>query len=306
MAKFGIVLVGLEDDGLPDVTVDGVYHLVQYHPDPEIYVHPPRGCEHPDFRTVAFYADCLSFEHDAPSFPLATSSILRSLAYTPNLALRGSAARDQFVRSQIEVLAILHGIRLGYRYSIAFRWYDENRRVDLPYGQRFGNLCDAVHSYSAALRQTDPLSEFLWYYRVLENLSGNNGKQWITSNVARIGNCRVPRLTAADSPEGFRTVNLLSRLHARAGRRLEQLRKLVGSDDKIARYLYHTNRCGIAHGGAKLRRSDFQEGYFEVARDNSVAKLLARLAIEDRIPARFEPVRPIVCHAVKLRRPRIE
>jgi hypothetical protein len=138
-----------------------------------------------------------------------------------------------------------------------------------------------IHLYSVALRQADALGEFLCYYRVIESATRSNGKAWISS--------ALDVLPAHDyghigiGHEGVRRArNLLSIWRSKALRRLSVLRQRFGSPAGIAGYLYNTNRCGIAHG-KDIVRADITQSYFEVVRDTYLLKLLARLAIDQKL-----------------------
>ncbi len=51
----------------------------------------------------------------------------------------------------------------------------------------------------------------------------------------------------------------------------------------IADYFYNENRCGIAHGKTNIKTYDFSYTIEEISADIYILKLLARIAIEDRL-----------------------
>jgi len=175
----------------------------------------------------------------------------------------------------------------------------------------FEKVRTAVHLYNAALRQLDALSQFLCFYRVFENLAGNNGKAWIESTLGGPMDYVVPVLCARQSRhsvkrmvdrsvlglirfdrlmQGRSRFNVIEVPRARALRRLSMLRQ-EGSDDDTAKRLYNANRCGIVHG-ASIRRHDFSEDFRAVALDLPLIRFLARLAIEEAVAANPSTVAP--------------
>jgi hypothetical protein len=64
--------------------------------------------------------------------------------------------------------------------------------------------------------------------------------------------------------------------------RLNKLNKeLVGRS--LAEYFYNENRCGIAHGISNIKEYDFSYNIEEISNDVYILKLLARIAIEDKM-----------------------
>jgi len=141
--------------------------------------------------------------------------------------------------------------------------------------------------YSTALRQIDPFSEFLDYYRVIESISGSNGRDWISKNLPRLevynfgflefGSDALPRIH-----KHRRRINVFSVYRRRALARLRILtRQLAGKS--VAEYFYVENRCGIAHGKQNVKKYDFKYNIEAVSKDNYILKLLSRMGIEDKI-----------------------
>jgi hypothetical protein len=86
-----------------------------------------------------------------------------------------------------------------------------------------------------------------------------------------------PVLDSSETPR-----NLLAIWKRRAVLRMAWLLRRHGSWDSVAVRLYNTNRCGIAHGTTVIR-ADITLSYFQLVRDAYVAKLLARLAIDEKL-----------------------
>jgi hypothetical protein len=51
----------------------------------------------------------------------------------------------------------------------------------------------------------------------------------------------------------------------------------------IAKYFYHENRCGIAHGMSDVKEYDFKYNIEKLLRDVYIMKLLSRISAEDKI-----------------------
>ena len=80
------------------------------------------------------------------------------------------------------------------------------------------------------------------------------------------------------------TNDLMAIYRRRALRRLKSLSTKHQTPAKIADYLYHVNRCGIAHG-RRIVRADIVPSYFEMVRDTYIMRLLARMAIDEKLGA---------------------
>lgn len=83
--------------------------------------------------------------------------------------------------------------------------------------------------------------------------------------------------------------NLFEIYKYKAGLRLKELKNEL-EVDKLPDYLYNENRCGIAHGKGRIKEYDYNENVINIARDNYIMKLIARLAIEDKIKSKSKNV----------------
>jgi len=178
----------------------------------------------------------------------------------------------------------LNSIRLGPLGYVNFRWPGFQKEVDIPYTKKFSMVSKELSLYSTAVRQLDPLSEFLCYYRVIESVAGTNGKDWISKNLNRIEKYNFGFLefgTDAGNGPRLRRTNVFSIYRKRALERLKELEgKLDGSS--VSDYFYHENRCGIAHGKRNIKEYDFKYNIEEISRDAGILKLLSRIAVEDK------------------------
>jgi hypothetical protein len=308
LAKYVLCPLGLASDTVGDVTVDGEIALIQSHPYPDIYLCPRTGKPQPTESVAWYYADCIAYEHDIPVIVLPTRGDFERFGY--RYALGGSRPQTQFVthvdsgrttrrsipgfstksavtayyaEQLLTILSEVREIRQGPLTYILFRHGASDAPLDLPFSKRYVQAAQELHLYSVALRQADALGEFLCYYRVIESAAHSNHKAWVTAALDRLGSHDFGQIQIGrDFEPRHRRRNLLGIWRRRALLRLSALRKHHGSTAAIAKYLYNTNRCGIAHGN-EIVRADITPSYFDVVRDTYVLKLLARLAIDERV-----------------------
>ena len=280
--QYFIEMPGLASSSIGRVTVDGKYAVIQVHPTYSIVVVPPAGLAHPTFEEIVFYANCLAYEHCLPVF-------IRQVRPQAQVRPVEKGPSDYIDRAYYDSVGVaceaINAIRLGPLGYVHFRWPGFRKEVDLAYSQRYSGVAKELSLYGQALRQLDPLSEFLCYYRVLESVSGDNGKEWVRTNLPRLGSFGFGFLHfGSDVPAPWQTrrTNLFSVYRRRALARLRKLTsRLQGVD--VPQYFYHENRCGIAHGTSTIREYDFSYTIEEMSRDVYVLRLLSRIAIEDSI-----------------------
>lgn len=280
--RFFIEMVGMSSTGIGDVTVDDKYALIMVHPSNSIAVTPPVGMELPTFREIVFYTNCLVYEHDLPAFiwPFRKKALVQPIERG-----RKKYINESYYQSLGIAYEALNSIRLGPLGYVNFRWLGFQKEVDIPYTKKYSTVTKELSLYSTAVRQLDPLSEFLCYYRVIESVTGTNGKEWISKNLHIMESYNFGFLdfgTDARNGPRIRRTNVFSIYRKRALERLKELKcKLVGLS--VADYFYHENRCGIAHGKSHVKEYDFEFNIEELSKDAYVLKLLSRIAIEDKI-----------------------
>jgi hypothetical protein len=274
-------MVGMSSSGIGDVTVDDKYALIMVHPSNSIAVAPPVGEEHPTFREIVFYTNCLAYEHDLPAFiwPFRKKALVQPIERG-----RKKYIDDSYYQSLGVAYEGLNSIRLGPLGYVNFRWPGFQKEVDIPYTKKYSTVSKELSLYSTAVRQLDPLSEFLCYYRVIESTTGTNGKDWISKNLNRIEKYNFGFLEfGTDARNGLRLrrTNVFSIYRKRALERLKELKgKLDGSS--VSDYFYNENRCGIAHGKRNIKEYDFKYNIEEISKDAGILKLLSRIAVEDK------------------------
>lgn len=277
--KYGIEMPGLVSTCVESVTLDSKYAVIQLDPTYSLIILPPVGTDHPTFEETVFYTNCLAYEHDLPAFirPVKKKALVQPIEKG-----RSNYINDSYFESLVMVYESLSSIRFGPLGYVYFRWPGFYREVDLPYTRKYLRVAKELSLYSTALRQFDPLSEFLGYYRVIESISGTNGKDWISNNLSRLKSYDFGFLEFGSDGMYGRRRNVFSIYRRRALTRLRNLEsKLVGRS--VAEYFYNENRCGIAHGKSKVKVYDFKYNIEEVSKDIYILKLLSRIAIEDKI-----------------------
>ena len=310
LAKFVLTPFGLASDSVGDITIDGRVALVQPHPESELFLCPLAPNPQPDISTAWFYADCIAYDHDIPVIVRPTPGDIRrfgfryiysgthrpqpvhyenfdtgesSIKYHKSLPPH-HLAKLFFNEELFTILSEIRDFHHGPMTYILFRHEAWMRRLDLPYAHAYGAASQEIHLYAAALRQADTLTEYLFYYRVIESATSSNGKAWIASALRRLATHGFDPIRIGFGDERG-TSDLMRIYRRRSLRRLKSLATKYGTLPAIADYLYHVNRCGIAHG-KQIIRADITPSYFEMVRDTYIMKLLARMAIDMRLGAR--------------------
>lgn len=280
--KYFIEMVGMRSDCMGYVTLDdGKYALIQCHPTYCIAIAPVVNANHPTFKEGVFYTNCLSYEHDLPAFICPAKK--RKALVQPVEQGKNKYINDSFFQNLGIAYEALNSIRLGSLGYVCFKWPGFDKKVDIPYTKRYSGVKKEVSLYSTAVRQIDPLSEFLGYYRIIESISGNNGKQWISKNLYKLNDYNFGFLefgSAIQAGEKRRRINVFTTYRRRALKRIKEL-KLSGKG--IVKHLYNVNRCGIAHGYGDIKYYDFGYNVKEISKDVYILKLLSRIAIENKI-----------------------
>jgi hypothetical protein len=235
--RYFIEMVGMSSVGIGLVTVDDKYALIMVPTTNSIAVAPPIGEKHPFFEKIVFYTNCLAYEHDLPAFitPVKRRALVRPVE-------KGIKAYidDSYYQSLGLACEVLNCIRLGPLGFVYFRWPGFSRDVDIPYTRKYSKVAKELSLYSAAVRQLDPLSEFLGYYRIIESVSGTGHKDWISENLSRLEDYDFGFLEfgteALGSPPRRRT-NLFSVYRRRALARLRDLDARLGGKKRGGLFL---------------------------------------------------------------------
>jgi hypothetical protein len=281
-AEYFVELVGLAKDSIGDVIIDEKYALIQLWSSDVAAIVPPAGRHHPSFDEVVFYTNFLAYSHEIPAFMYPE----KGKALTKPIEKGRTSFIDQSYYASIRTAyEIINSLRLGPLAYVYFRWSGFRETMHIPVARRYSNVSREISLYSTAVRQLDPLSEFLNYYRIIESVSGSNGKHWILANLNRLegydfGFLEFEIIGEERVSKHQRRKNLFSSYRRRALSRLRFLNAKLSSKN-IAEYFYNENRCGIAHGKTGIKTYDFGFNIKEISQDLYILKLLARMAIED-------------------------
>jgi hypothetical protein len=314
-AKHIICACGLAPNTVCDVTIDGKIALVHSHPEPALYLCPIAPNHHPTYQQACFFSDCIAYEHDIPAIVYPTLSQLSQFRYRfihygktkpqeIQVVSVGKDARDKeevttytaqpfgselttktfYIPTLINILEEIRVLRHGPFTSVLFKYGKNDGHIDLPFTSKYGEVAQEIHLYATALKQTDILSEYLSYYRVLESVAGKKHKSWIENSLDKISQHHYEEIpityTSPITGPCKRSKNLVAVYRRRALLRLKNLFTQLDSPSRVGDYLYKVNRCGIAHG-QKILRSDLTPSYFDVIKDTYIIKLLARIAIDE-------------------------
>lgn len=288
MPKYYAEVVGLNNSSIGG-TIDGTIRMIQEFSSYTVGFCPLPKYPHPNFNKVLFYGNCISYLLDCPVIVLPQKAefyknrfdhlpITRPL---PSLKPALNHVYDSFNRELCVALESIWAMRCGPLVSVEFASEKYNYDSDFQFTKLYQCVTKELQLYSTSLRQLDPLSEYLAYYRILESTNQNNAKGWIEKSLNRIFNFPIEAVNVIDGMTR-RKADLYKLYRRRAKVRLSFLKKQFGTEKSVAEYLYNENRCGIAHGKSKIKKSDFNEDYFSIVKDNYIIKLLARLAIEDK------------------------
>lgn len=288
--KYFIEMPGMSTFGIGNVTIDGKYSLVSVVPTGSLAVTSLLKDPLPTFDEVVFYANCLAYDHDLPAYILPVVNRRKALQ-KPAIDTNRKFINESYYNCLNMIYNFMSDIKLGPAY-VNFRWPGYKDSVDLQYSAKYSKVSKEISLYIMALRQIDPLTEYLCYYRIIESVTNSNGKDWIRNSIEIIKEFNfgyveievekaVIEITQQDNP-----TNLFSIYKRRALKRIKELKTEFPGKD-ISEYFYNENRCGIAHGKVGVKTSDFSFTIEEFSKDNYILKLLSRMAIENRVNSRI-------------------
>ena len=192
---------------------------------------------------------------------------------------------DYFGKSIESIYGSIVDLRLnGY---VWFKWPEAfTGIINIDLHKTYEKATKEIQLYSMALKQSDPLTEFLCYYRVIESISHDNGKKWIKVNLSKIRTFNFGFIQLQHVCDEFESRqqprNLFACYKRKALWKISKLNKSL-SGRSIDDYLYSDIRCGIAHGKKNLRLHDYALHLKDISESLLIIKLLARIAIESKI-----------------------
>jgi len=267
------------------MTLDNEYYLQRTeHPPEPLFIVPIIG-KKPDFIDLSFYADCLSYIHDVP---FNISNFKDKSPTKPVLPFKKSF-RSYFTDNIEMIYTSLVEMKLNGH--VCFKWPESiYKAINIDLKKTYKKSEKEIQLYSMALKQSDPLTEFLCYYRIIESASGNNGKDWIKKHIGLIPNFNFGFIELKNTfdediygnPKQKRRKNLFSCYKRRALNKINILQK-QNSSISIEKYLYDKIRCGVAHGKQNLYTYDYATQLKDTSEAVYIIKLLARIAVENKI-----------------------
>lgn len=309
---------------LGGILIDGEYWLEGFEASGNFYLISDKPNYNVPYELAVFYSDCLSFEHEIPTLAKPKKDFLHKKDIPWNIKPKGRGDLVDLFIDHIDV-GIEEGVVVNdglwqsviFKYDWIFDWLECNTEeyngfdiVRVNYYDRFNPVKQGIHLYNAALKQIDIMSKYLCYYRVIEFITGDNGKEWI-ENILNNTNMEYSGKIWIEEPNFVRgkkapledniipnelssfidknklfneekKINILEIMRANSLYRFEELRSRL-STQEIAERLYNDNRCGIAHGRDNIRRHDLGDDFLDVLNDLKLIKYLARMAIDERI-----------------------
>jgi len=248
----------------------------------------------PSFDQVNFYANCLSYEHDLPAIIIPVIGKRKCLTFpiAENHRISKKRINDAYYDDINMIYNALFDMKYGNSARISFKQLklantsgiNKQKQIDISYTTEYRDVQNEINLYSSALRQINPLSEFLDYYRVIESVSCSNGVCWIEKHLDKIKDYNFGYVAILTEPLiNPKIQNIFFLYKKRALSRLNYYYKQKKTTCDIANYFYKEIRCGIAHGRKDVKIFDFKTDLQTIVQDNYIIKLLARMAIEEKM-----------------------
>jgi hypothetical protein len=307
---------GFGTELLGGMLVDDSHYLEGEEASSYFYLIPVESSEPVTYSLGSFVADCLAFEHATPfqALPRPNSFSIDDVPWTIKPRHRADIP-DLYLNDLTEAYERAAAITEGLWFHPEFRYdlptastveHKGYEVIHLNFSKVYARVSQSLHLHNAAVRQTDPLGQFLNYYRIIENLTGTNGKSWVERSVGSLGDYKLNIFATHAVVHDRRRVRLIdcvdrtARKHLRKARlyqrakaynftevlracavaRLDELK--THTEQQIARRFWNTNRCGISHGNT-IRRHDIDTDFKEILADLKLVRYLARLIIEQNL-----------------------
>ena len=270
-----LVMHGFSDKNIWPFQVEGRWHLEHGSPAlGHLAIMPvPSSGGVANLADATWLANCVGFDHDSPIgvHPSVVHAPAESAPLLPLLPVDDEHTAEWYWSAVNEALGAAVEFTLGAG-TLRLRYYSDEPTLSTDFSTRFAGFEEPLSLYAMASRQTDALSAFLNFYRILEWSDGSNG----TSAVQRL----VPLLTAYDFGElqvetpNFEWIDAFD-IH------LSRALANMGNDTpaEVASRLYKI-RNSVAHG--KTKTSHAMSGSRIAATGAAVplVKLLARMVVQ--------------------------
>ncbi len=249
---------------------------------------PEEGGAPATLENALWLADVAAFDHDAPvgvrpSFAGPGKATDPRAAVPPRQPI-SPVVGDAATWYWADVGAALDAAaRLRFNDSYAIRYGDDGD-PGTDFSDRFRGREDRLALYAMAARQADVLIEYMCLYRVLEAADGKNGKKFAAERLADIDShdFGVLHVVSPTTDDGeHRWTDAFACYRDQAREELARMKDLGVGD--VPGHLYRF-RNSVAHGKHDVLVGSVGRGLDGVVRALPVVKLLARMAVEGRLP----------------------
>ena len=257
----------LQDYIYSPVEIDSRYSLEQSNGSEGGYFYfiPLTKGEHPEFEDAVFYLNCISFENEALSWLFEENEIKLFEPIEPPCYCDPRSLLEEIADLKLGMITI----------NFSGDEDDDDEIIRLNYSQKYSKRRVELSFYAQALRQSDPFSEYLHYYRILESITKNNAKDWIEKEIDNVIDFDFGKLNGEKNYRGKRSnIDVYKILKEKYLKRINEIRGAYSMP--IGKYLYSVNRCGIAHGSEPI---DFDTKLSDIRSDIYVVKLLSKMAV---------------------------
>ena len=180
---------GIGTECLGGILVDDAHYLEGHEASSSFFLVPVNPLLPVDYGYASFIADCISFEHMVPALAVPLRGTLQPASIPWLLKPRSRRdIPDLYLNDIVQSLEIATALSFGPWQHVRFRYdsfdaptvsHKGHELIHVTYTARYQKVHQALHLYNAALRQTDPLTQFLNFYRTIESVTPGNGTPWI-------------------------------------------------------------------------------------------------------------------------------
>jgi hypothetical protein len=280
-----VVFVGIADRYLWGFEADGWQMLYGDPAMGHLGILPTNGRAPATIDDARWLADAFAFDHDAPvgiwpawvgDWPTAMPKDQAAHpVIQPVIPFERSFTSWYWEHINMSYMA---AAELRFNGSLVLRYDGEATAPGTTFSARFRGREEQVGLYAMAVRQPDPLAEYLCLYRVLESAERSNGKAFIRSNLPAIWEHDFGELIVMpDDPSNEPGLNAFDVYLERARDEVSRL-SAAGITD-LADYLYDI-RNSLAHGKHRALTARHVHRFEDAGRALVIVRLLARIAVE--------------------------
>lgn len=222
---------------------------------------------------ATWLANCIGFDHDVPIGvrPSTHHAATEAAPFLPLLPVNDEHRAEWYWSAVNEALGAAVEFALGAGI-LRLRYYSDEPTLSTDFSTRFDGKEEMLSVYAMASRQTDALSAFLNFYRILESSDRSDG----TTAVSRL----VPLLGAhhfGDLPVETPSYEWIDGFERYRSKALAN----IGSEsaERVASRLYEI-RNSVAHGKSKISHGLHGSRIEAAGAALPLVKLLSRMVIE--------------------------